>query len=198
MNGAQKAGAGVARLPSAERAGFILAYREGLALACITIICDAAGTRISATAPIDHEGDSIRARWWCRRAADAGRVAVAAMRQTRRRVSRDAGMLSAHKPPAEDSRSVACDAVLAAASRLNVVLQSDDEIAAEALLVAARVDAEIEKLQQSGGLKSLNKSYRSYRLEANARGERIVRYREWMRRYRDNLVRQAARALRNI
>ena len=85
-----------------------------------------------------------------------------------------------------------------ASRRLNVLLQSDDEVADEAALVAARVRAEMQKLQQSGGLKSVNQAYRDYRIEATARGERIVRYAEWMRKYEENLVRQAACALRHI
>jgi hypothetical protein len=101
---------------------------------------------------------------------------------------------------AEDSHalSLARDAVLAAARRLKVLLQSDGEIAGEAELVAARIDAETERLQQSGELKSVNQVYRNYRLEATARGERVVCYAEWMRKYKENLVRQAASALRDM
>ena len=78
------------------------------------------------------------------------------------------------------------------------MLQSDDEIAAEAALVAARVAEEMQRLQQSGELKSVNQAYRNYRLGATARGERVVRYVEWMRKYKENLVRQAASALRDM
>ena len=66
------------------------------------------------------------------------------------------------------------------------------------MTVVARVDEEIERLQRSGDLKSVNKSYRAYRLETSARGEKTLRYAEWMDKYRENLVRQLAAALRYV
>jgi hypothetical protein len=118
----------------------------------------------------------------------------------RRLESRNADPSSSPERAAEGlhALSLARDAVLAAARRLNVLLQSDDEIAAEAALVAARVAEEMQRLQQSGELKSVNQAYRNYRLGATARGERVVRYVEWMRKYKENLVRQAASALRDM
>jgi hypothetical protein len=68
----------------------------------------------------------------------------------------------------------------------------------KAMTVVARVEAEIERLQRSGELKSVNKSYRAYRIEASARGEKTLRYDEWMGKYRENLVRQLAAALRYV
>jgi len=73
---------------------------------------------------------------------------------------------------------------------------SDDEICNEAMLVAARVDREIERMQRAGEMKSANRSYRNYRLEASRRGERILRYAEWMDHYKANLVREIAANLR--
>jgi len=122
----------------------------------------------------------------------------------RRRESNDGGAMpqevAVARGRAEESAalSLACTAVLAAAKRLNIVLQSDQEVIGEAMKVAARVDAEMQKQLQSGGLKSVNKAYRTYRLETGARGERVLRYDEWMRKYKENLVRQVAFALRHV
>jgi hypothetical protein len=73
---------------------------------------------------------------------------------------------------------------------------SEDEIHAGALLVAARVDAEVARMQRAGELKALNKSYRDYRLTASARGEKILRYGDWMERYKARLIRDIAANLR--
>jgi hypothetical protein len=197
------AAVGTAKLASGECASLVAAYREGLGLACIAIISEAAGPRIVVITAGGGDPDAqtdAQIRWWCRRTAEAERVASAAGRRMRRLESRNAGLSSSPERVAEDlhALSLARDAVLAAARRLNVLLQSDDEIAAEAALVAARVAEEMQRLQQSGGLKSVNQAYRSYRLEATARGERVARYADWMRKYKENLVRQAASALRDM
>lgn len=199
MVDARKAQARAARRQSAERARLIAAYREGLGLSCITIICDAGGARISVIASGDREPDAkgdTQACLWCRRAEeDARRVAAAAKAQLRRHQLSEHARSSAELA-AKDSGllSQACDAVLAAAWRLNVVLQSDDEISKEALIVIAHVDAEIEKLRQSGGLKPVNKAYQEHRLA----GEGTMRWDDWKLKYRADLVRKAARALRDI
>ena len=77
-------------------------------------------------------------------------------------------------------------------------MQTDEDIAAEAATVVSRIALEMQKQQQSGELKSVNQAYRSYRLDANARGERALRYDAWMQRYREDLVRQVAAALRQF
>jgi hypothetical protein len=183
----------------------IAAYREGLGLAMIAVTRGTAGIRISAVgqgsggvpAPATAE-----ARWWCRRAADAERVAVAAMRRLRRRESSDGAAPECVSSPvlgdAFDALALADEAIAGAAKRLNIALSSDEEIAAEAMAVVARVDKEIERLHRSGDLKSVNTSYRAYRLEASARGEKTLRYAEWMDKYRKNLVRELAAALRYV
>jgi len=94
--------------------------------------------------------------------------------------------------------SLAATAVADAARRYGVALFADDEIAAHAAEIAARIDAELQKLKDSGGLKSVNQAYKAYRIETSGRGERVLRYDEWMRRYRADLVRQAAAALRAL
>jgi len=73
---------------------------------------------------------------------------------------------------------------------------SDEAIRRDALAVAARVDAEIARLCAAGGLKSVNKSYRQYRLDASARGERAMSYADWMDRYKADLIREVAANLR--
>ncbi len=73
---------------------------------------------------------------------------------------------------------------------------SDEQLCSDALAVAARVSAEIEQMQRSGGLKSVNQSYRSYRMETSARGERVLPYAAWLDRYKAGLVREIAANLR--
>jgi hypothetical protein len=143
----------------------------------------------------------IAARWWCRR-PDAERIAAAAAARMRRRESRDRAAELA-EPASGQSRAavspqLACEAIAGAAKRLNVALCSDEDVAAQAANAVARIDAEIVTLQQAGGMKSVNRAYKSYRLETSGRGERILRYDEWMQRYRENLVRQVASTLRGI
>jgi hypothetical protein len=73
---------------------------------------------------------------------------------------------------------------------------SEQQIRSDALIVAARVDAEVERLQRAGGLKSVNKSYRDYRIEAAACGERVRPYVAWLEDYKAELVREIATNLR--
>jgi hypothetical protein len=180
-----------------ECCGFAAAYRQGLGLVGIVVLCDAAGIRIIALAPDDNRAlpavKSVRARWWCRHAADAARVAASAGRLLHRESN---GHLDCGKGSAAIAHAEA--AVLVAAKKLAVALHSEEDIADQAMNVAARVDAELQQQYAAGGLKSVNKSYRSYRLETSGRGERILRYDEWMRKYKENLVREVASALRQI
>jgi hypothetical protein len=127
------------------------------------------------------------------------------MRRLRRCDSRDGGAPAAPQcvsspasGDASDALALAFEAIAGAAKRLNIALLSNEEVAADAMTVAACVDEEIERLQRSGDLKSVNKSYRAYRLEMSARGEKTLRYAEWMDKYRENLVRQLAAALRYV
>jgi hypothetical protein len=77
-----------------------------------------------------------------------------------------------------------------------VTLLADADIEEEALRAIARLDHEIEKQKQSGALKSVNQSYRQYRLEATARGERVLPYAKWMDGYKVRLMREIAANLR--
>jgi hypothetical protein len=184
--------------PQAEQNAFAAAYRDGLGLACIAVRCTSAGITISL---FDEDYAAIAARWWCRRAADAARIAASARAKMRRRESNADSVAAAGDSLIDcDSQemSFACTAVAEAARRLGVALFSDDDIAAHAAEIVARIDAELQKLKETGGLKSVNQAYKAYRLETTGRGERVLRYDEWMRRYRADLVRQAAAALREL
>lgn len=184
--------------PQAEQNAFAAAYRNGLGLACIAVCCTSAGITISS---VDENCARFAARWWCRRAADAARIAAAARAKMRRRESNADSAAPAGASLVDcDSQamSFACTALADASRRLGVALFSDDDIAAHAAEIAARIDAELQKLKESGGLKSVNQAYKAYRLETSGRGERVLRYDEWMRRYRADLVRQAAAALREL
>ena len=160
------------------------AYREGLELTAVVAVQDASGVRIIAVAAGDDAAaadQQEQVRLWCRREAAANCVAAAATRILRRKADGDAA-----------------SAILAAAKKLDIAVQSDEEIAADAMTVATRVALEMQRQQQSGKLKSLNRSYRSYRLEAIARGERALRYDAWIARYREDLVRKVAATLRQF
>jgi hypothetical protein len=88
------------------------------------------------------------------------------------------------------------EAINAAAEKLDVTLYSEEDIAAEAEQIIARVEAEIERLRCSGQFKSVNSAYRAYRMEASARGDKVVPYAEWLSKYKADLVCQLAGALR--
>ena len=75
-------------------------------------------------------------------------------------------------------------------------MYANNEITAEAVAAIGRVEQELESLRNAGALKSVNRSYRIYRQDAVARGEKIVPYAIWFSKYKENLVRQLAAALR--
>ena len=86
--------AAVERRGPRDRSALIAAYREGLGLAAVVVTCGAAGVRVSAVGQGNGgapDAAAAEARWWCRRAADAERVAAAAMRRLRRCDSRAGG-----------------------------------------------------------------------------------------------------------
>ena len=180
----------------------IAAYREGLGLAAVIVTGSPANLRIK-IAESDEDSDGAQARWWCRRAAEAECVAAAAARQLRRESKKPAAGVAAaagaDSQAAElEPLSLAQAAVLAAAKKFNIAVQSDREIADEAAAVIARIEAEMREQQACGGLKAVNRAYRGYRLDSAARGERVESYDDWMRKYRRKLVRQVAAALRQI
>ena len=187
MNGAGAAGNAALRRDQAARMALVAAYCEGLGFAPIGAIAESDGLRIVAG------GDLAQPRWWCRRTGDADRVAAAAAARLPRLAARHGGDVDGNQ-----WLQLVDDAIAAAAKQLNVALRNHGEVCAEALAAVRRVDEEITKLQRVGGLKSVNKSYREYRIAATARGERIMRYADWMSKYRDKLVRELAAAMRAI
>ena len=187
INGAGAAGNAALRRDQAARMALVAAYCEGLGFAPIGAVAEAEGCRIVAG------GDLAQPRWWCRRAGDADRVAAAAAARLQRLEARHGGDLDGAQ-----RLQLVDDAIAAAAKQVAVALRSHGEVCAEALAAVGRVEEEIAKLQRAGGLKSVNKSYRDYRIAASARGERIMRYADWMSKYREKLVRELAAAMRSI
>jgi hypothetical protein len=166
----------------------IAAYRDGLALAAVAVIGGSKGIRIA----VLHDGEvrggeSVIARWWCRCTAEAECVADSAARSLRRL-----------KEQSPDDRLRAAEAVIRAARRLAVTLRTDADLVEEATHAIARLDQEIEKQKQLGSLKSINQSYRRYRLEATSRGERVLPYAKWMDGYKVKLIREIAGNLRRM
>jgi hypothetical protein len=189
-----------ARREVRRRAALIAAYREGLGLAAIAVVQEGGGPRIVArgephTPAADVGLEAAAMRWWCRRAADAERVAASAARSLRRESKDGAG-----RPSLEAATRALQDfpaAVEGAARRLRIPLYSDDDIAMDAERIIARVEAEIENLKRAGELKPVNQAYRAHRLQASARGEKAAPYANWLNQYKANLVRELAAALRH-
>jgi hypothetical protein len=194
-----------ARRNSQELVSLAAAYREGLGLAAIEVFCDPAGIRIATAEPASSRtqgaAQSVPARWWCRRASDAGRVTAAAKARLRPGSMHEndgKGSTPSALGRVDVSQSVvrAGEAIRLAARRLDVALHSEEEIFVEAMTAVRRVEDEIARLQAAGAMRDINKSYRKYRIETTGRGERVMRYQDWMRQYKENLVRQIASSLR--
>jgi hypothetical protein len=168
----------------------VAAYRQGLGLAAIAVISGPHGVRIVAGADAEEDkidtAECLQARWWCRGISNADDIAAAATARLRRRSSEATA----------DAASHAGETVLHAARQRNVDLHTDADIAAHAETAIARIDTELEQLRRAGDLRSVNKSYQAYRLEAASRGERVTPYAQWMLSYREVLVRQLAATLR--
>jgi hypothetical protein len=195
------------RRESTGQAALVAAYCEGLGLTPIAVIrktanrvyISAGGNRADS---LPAPGDKIEAIWWCRRSADAARVADAATARLQRCESKHgASNLSAptsFDSPGNISAALqrADKAIAAAARQCNVTLYTDEETLAAAKAMIARVDEEIGRLRQTGELRSVNRSYRSYRTEAVVRGESAMPYIKWLNKYKANLLRQLAATLR--
>ena len=200
--------AGARRRSSSEPSDLLASYRRALGLAAVAIVRTHKGIGVCVDAAESGEDESatavnmVVARWWCRSAADAKRVAAAANARMNRGASPSFSLSQAAAAYGRSNEGAelefGCASVAAAANRLGIAVQTDDEIAEEARTVAARVDAELQKLQACGGLRSINGAYRNYRLQARAGGERALRYGEWMSKFREDLIRQIAETLRSL
>jgi hypothetical protein len=175
---------------NASRARLVAAFREGFGLAAIAVIDGPAGVRVAAAAPGAEitcaPAESVHCRWWCPRVFEATSIATAVAARLHIRETHDGAALSASQ------------AVVRAAKQRNVDLHSDEEILEQATVAIARIDDELERLRQSGGLRPVNKSYQSYRRNTAAKGERVVPYAQWMLGYREELVRKLAATLRYL
>ncbi len=167
----------------------IVAYREGLGLAAVTLIAGESGAQLmcSADEAALAAGERVQARWWCKNLEQAECLVQAA-----RRGARQSGVASRHIASQPDR------AVCETAKRLGIALRSDEDVAGEAAAVIARLEQEIAVQQRAGTLKSVNRGYRDYRLAASARGEKVLRYAQWMERYKAKLMRDIAHNLRSF
>lgn len=179
-----------ARQQAKRRGSLVAAYRDGLGFTAIIVWSAPEGIRITVPGSADVT-PAPAARWWCRHAADAASVAAAATRLFKRRQSQDGSGLT---PGTALSNALvrAGQAIAAAAARAGVRLYADEDIAREAAEAVARVDAEFERLQRSGDLKAVNRSYRDYRMAAALHGEKIMPYARWLDKYREDFVRKLA------
>jgi hypothetical protein len=171
----------------APRPDLVAAYRDGLGVVLIALVCGAGPDEGWIVAGAFETADTARVshRWWCRNAADAERVAATANRRLRRL-------------DPQDRAARAEDITARTARRLQIALRPDAEVAAEAATVIARIDNEMNRMQRAGDLRSVNQSYRTYRLETAARGDRVMPYALWLRKYQESLVRKAASMLRYL
>jgi hypothetical protein len=176
---------------SRHRAALLAAFHQGLGLSAVEILRDSKGVFIA----VKNAGEGIAAseqivlaRWWCRRASDAERIVAAATRQIRRAESNGAGEQDEDRPISA--------AIAAVADRLGVPVYGDEVISGQAKAIIAGIEEQMERLQAAGELKAVNRSYRTYRMEASARGGKILSYADWINKYKENLVREIAATLR--
>ena len=174
----------------AAHARLVAAFREGFGLAAIAVIDGPDGVRVAAAEPGAEiacaPAEAVYCRWWCSRPFEAASIATAV---TARLHSRET---------CAGAALLACQSVVRVAKQRNVDLHSDAEMLEQATVAIARIDDELERLRQSGDLRSVNKSYQSYRRDAAAIGERVVPYAQWMLGYREELVRKLAATLRYL
>jgi hypothetical protein len=156
------------------------------------LIAGEGGARLVYRAAGDEEARDAdateQARWWCKSTHAVWLVAAVEAAEKRRQNADDA---------AGDAADLA-HAVAVSAKRLGIALISDEDMAAEANAVIARLEQEIAAQSRNGALKAVNRAYRDYRLQATARGEKVLPYAQWMARYKAKLVREIAQNLRTL
>jgi hypothetical protein len=172
---------------AAAQARLVAAFREGFGLAALAVVEGRDGVRVVAAEPGDDIAiaatERLHGRWRCRPPSEAAAIATAVTACRKRDAADDAALL-------------ACRAVVRAAKQRHVELLSEDDVAAQAAAVIARVEDELEQLRRCGDLRPVNRSYQAYRQDAAARGERVVPYAQWMLGYKAGLVRKLAATLR--
>jgi hypothetical protein len=82
----------------------------------------------------------------------------------------------------------AAAAIEAAARSCNVSLEADESIRAAAERIVSTVEAQVEELQRTGGMKEINRAYREYRLKTEAAGGKAIRYGAWIDDYKKKLA----------
>lgn len=160
-----------------QQAALLASWRDGLGAAALAERRDGGADRVIVLAPgfsLTTEAGMVP-RWWCRRFADAERVAAAANARLRRADSETADA-----------------AVTAAARRHYVALMTELEVAAQAASAIERMEEEFARAQRAGELRSLNADFRAHRLEAAARGEKSPRYADFLLDYKCKLLREMA------
>jgi hypothetical protein len=94
------------------------------------------------------------------------------------------------------SRETLFGYVQTSADQLGIILATDESVNHHATQALATIEAEFERLQKSGALQSLNRSYREYRIAQNAAGKTAIPYYGFVWNYKLKLVASVANASR--
>lgn len=92
----------------------------------------------------------------------------------------------------------AAESTARAADELGVTTQSRDEVDAAAAKAVAQIEQKFAELQRTGGLKTINKAYREYRLERQAAGETVMLYAGYLENYKLRMIRAVAETSRTL
>ena len=91
--------------------------------------------------------------------------------------------------------AAALELIHTTAGELGVSLEVDGDVRAHAEAAVTKVEAELERLRQTGGLKEINGEYKRYRQERAATGQAAVAYPFWFAQRKRQMVRNVARAV---
>lgn len=157
-----------------------------------------AGTKTEATRALTSEtgkpssdcgvlaSADVRA-WWVRDLDRASLLAAECSAEMRR----------LNIPPRRQSAFV-CELAIATrvieqtALALGVLLHDDASVRAIAASAVAKLEHELQVLQGAGGMKSVNKAYREYRLAKTAAQEKYIGYSRWLFEYKANVIEAVA------